>query len=225
MTAIYAYAQDDMALVGGDTSRTYRGGVSLQACKLYHWSDCVLLAQAGESQFLTQLLGTLLPQAGFSGLTDTGFFATFAQLHAKFWNDAENYYLARNLGAVPDGTVLVAAAATSTAPARIHRVDFRTGIPTPCHASPVADGADAIQFTSDAQGHLAALRAASGGAGVPLDTWVALCVTDAANGYPGLVAYPADVLVARPSLVGDRIVVQRRLHSPTPLPIALFEAP
>jgi hypothetical protein len=185
----------------------------------------VLLAQAGESQFLTQLLGKLLPQAGFVGYTDTEFFAAFAQLHAKFWSDAENYYLARNVGAVPEGTVLVAAAATSAEPARIHRVDFRTGVPTPCNASPAADGADAIGFTADAQRHLSALRAASGAAGVPLDIWVARCVTDAANSHPGIVAYPADVLVARPSLVGDRIVVQRRLHSPTPLPIALFDAP
>ena len=225
MTAVYAYAQDNVVFVGGDSCRTDRRGVRVPACKLYHWSDSVLFAQAGEAQFLTQLIGKVLPLMGFYPPTDEGFFDAFAQLNGRFWSEAEQYYTARKAGSVPAGTILAVATATSSTSARIHRVDFRTGLPTLSNQLLEADGAAAAQFTSDAQRHFLALRAASSNNGVPLDKWAALCVSDAATSHPGVVNYPTDALIGRPSTAGDRVLVQRRMHSATAPPIALFELP
>lgn len=38
MTAIYAFARDRIAFVGGDTLRYALGGVIQTVCKLHHWS-------------------------------------------------------------------------------------------------------------------------------------------------------------------------------------------
>jgi hypothetical protein len=127
MTAIYAYACDRIAFVAGDTIRTDRNRVRQSISKVHHWSDSVVLAQAGEAQALSDLLQTVLPFMGWLEPTAEGFIEGFRQCRSGFWDKATELYKQKGGGKVPPGTVLVAAAATDQTPARVFKLDFETG--------------------------------------------------------------------------------------------------
>jgi len=222
MTAIYAYAHEQVAFVAGDTCRVDRNRQGRSVCKVHHWSDAVVLAQAGEAQFLTQLIGVVRPLMGFYPPTDEAFFDAFSELHRKFWSDAEMEYASKGISPVPDGTVLVAAAATPTHPARIHKVDFKTGARVLCVGTVDADGTDEAQFKADALRNFLSLQSTQSDSRVPLDPWACLCASDAVNAHTGVISYPVDALIARPSGVGDRLLVQRRIQSSSSPPVDLF---
>jgi hypothetical protein len=162
---------------------------------------------------------------GFYPPTAEGFIEAFGQLHGHFWCKAEKFYQQKGAGPVPEGTVLLAAAATDTAPACIHKVDFQTGAPTISLNHAEADGTNAQQFQANALHHLASLRLGNGDTGVPLDMWAARCVDDAIKSCPDHISSPVDALIARPSTVGDRILVHRRMTKLPPLPFDLFRVP
>ena len=65
MTAIFAYARDHVSFVAGDTLRVDANLVKRTVCKVHHWSDKVVLAQAGEADQLTELIANLLPLSGW----------------------------------------------------------------------------------------------------------------------------------------------------------------
>ena len=44
-----------------------------------------MLAQAGEAQFLSELLQKILPLMGFFPSTAEGFIAAFREVHSQFW--------------------------------------------------------------------------------------------------------------------------------------------
>jgi hypothetical protein len=222
MTAIYAYAEGEIAFVGADTRRVDPNGLPRQVCKVRHWSDQVVLAQAGEAQFLTQLIEKILPLAGFFPFTDEGFIDAFQNLNHVFWNKAEALYAEKQAGPVPEGIVLVAAAATENIPARIHKVSFQTGEAILNPSRIEADGTDPQQFKSDAEKHFHSLQAGQEAVSVPLDHWAALCVADAARAHPIGISFPTDALIVRSASIGQRIIVQRRLSDASVNPIGLF---
>jgi hypothetical protein len=158
---------------------------------------------------------------GFYPPTAEGLTEAFQQLHQVFWSKAEALYQDRGAGPVPEGTVLVAAAGTDTVPARIFKLDFQTGRLTDSAADVDADGTEAQQFQTNARRHLVSLR--SGHDGVHLDQWAARCVEDAIQQYPNYIGAPIDALIARPSAVGDRILVHRRMAT-MPSALDLFRA-
>jgi hypothetical protein len=225
MTAIYAYAYDDIAFVAGDTRRLDPQGVPRVVSKLHHWSDGVVLAQAGEAQFLSDLLRKILPLAGFFPETAEGFVDAFSQLNARFWSKAEDFYEKKAAGSVPEGTVLVAASATKITPARVFKLDFETGAITNSANREDADGTDIPQFRADASRHLKTLRANEPDAGIPLDIWAVRCVEDASKNYSRYIGPPVDALIARPCAAKDRILVRRRMTKPDQPAIDLFRVP
>jgi hypothetical protein len=162
---------------------------------------------------------------GFCPPSAEGFVEAFCQLHNGFWCKAEKFYEKKSAGPVPEGTVLVAAIATNTGPARIFKIDFQTGASTisPNHVD--ADGINAQQFQADALRHLASLRPGNGDKAVPLDLWVARCIADAVTSYPDVIGTPVDALIARPSTADDRILVHRRMTNLPPPPLDLFRVP
>ena len=121
--------------------------------------------------------------------------------------------------------MLVAAAATDSTPARIFKVDFQTGSPIVSPNPAEADGTNVPQFQADAIRHLALLRSGAGDTTIPLDIWVSRCVGDAVGMYPAYIAPPIDALVARPSIVGERILVHRRMSKLPPPSLDLFRVP
>ncbi len=225
MTAIYAYANEQFAFVAGDTLRVDRNNMHQTVSKVHHWSDSVLIAQAGEAQFLSDLILKLVRLMGFFPPTYEGFIEAFRQVNSATWCAAEESYEKKGAGPVPEGTLLVAAAANGPTPARIHRVDFQTGT-SEISAGPVdADGSNTTLFQADALRHLSSFKAQNENGAVPLDSWAASCVADAVREYRDYIGFPIDVLIARPSAVGDRILVRRRMESELSRPIALFQVP
>lgn len=223
MTAIYAYACDRIAFVAGDTIRTDRNRVRQSISKVHHWSDSVVLVQAGEAQALSDLLQTVLPFMGWLEPTAEGFIEGFRQCRSGFWDKATELYKQKGGGKVPPGTVLVAAAATDQTPARVFKLDFETGGLTTSVDCIDADGTDIPRFRADAQRHLQALRMNDQDRGVPLDIWAVRCIQDAAAAYPECIGLPADVLIARPSLSNDRILVHRRVRNADAPALDLFQ--
>ena len=225
MTAIYAYAHDQIAFVAGDTLRVDRNGVRRTVCKLHHWSDGVVLAQAGEAQFLSDLLQRVLPLMGFYHATAEGFIEAFRELHREFWSKAEASYKQKTAGPVPEGTVLVAAAATDVSSGRVFKLDFQTGELRISSNHEDADGTDVAQFQADAHRHLESLRTNEKEVLLPLDIWAVRCVEDAATRYPRVIGPPVDVLIARPSTAKDRILVHRRIAIKSAPGLDLFQVP
>lgn len=222
MTAIFAYAHEGTAFVAGDTRRVAPSGMATSVCKVHQWSEGVVFAQAGEAQFLTQLIGAFRPQMGFYPPTVEGLFDCFRQLNETFWGRAEVEY-AKKGKSVTEGTILVACVSTTSEPARIFKVDFQTGNAVPCVGPVAADGTDPSTFLAIATQNLSTARGTCG-AGVQLDLWASRCVKEAAETHPKYIGFPVDLLIARQS-EGHRVLVQRRLTNEDATPNQLFHAP
>jgi hypothetical protein len=226
MTAIYAYARNRVAFVAGDTVRYDPIAGRQTVCKLHHWSDSVVLAQAGEARMLSKAIQRAVPLSGFLQLPPTGdgFIQAFERVRPGCWAEAQNAFAARNAGNPPPGTVLIAEAATDHTAARVLKLDFETGALTPSVGFFDADGTDVDQFRTIAQFHLDALQADGHDQGIPLDVWAARCVQNAAEAHPRYIGFPADVLIGRPSAARDRILVYRRVPCADVVALDLFRA-
>jgi len=223
VTAVVAYADAEIAFVAGDTSRTYAGNVSIRACKVHRWSDSVLLAQAGEAEHLTKLIAAVLPLGGFYGGNHHEFLKCFRQLNGTHWNNAVQSYTAKGK-ATPEGTILIACASTPADPAQVYKLDFETARLTAL-GNCGADGTGGAALSEKALAELNNLRGSSNAPGIHLDTWAARCIEGAALTNPGVVDWPADMQIARPSGTSDRVVTYRRIASADAAQLAEFLAP
>lgn len=205
MTAIFAYVEDGIAFVASDTCRMAIG-IPLPATKIHAWSDNVLIAQAGEARFLTKALVELRSHAGALGDSDNHFINNFNAIRERYWLEAVGYYEEKRLPA-PSGTLLVA----SAVPSQITIVDFETGATELASTNIAAAGTDPNGYNVLAQTHMHELRQT--GEPLELDRWAMLCLNDAIQANAHLVNWPGDVLIARPSGVGGRMLIQRRINS------------
>jgi hypothetical protein len=221
MTAVFAYADGDNALVAADTRRTAPGGFPGSARKVHRWSETVVFAQSGEAEFLTQLIGHMLRLGDHMGPTDEKLVETFRALHARYWQLAVDKYAGKSFGAVPAGSLLVASAAAYGLPARITKLDFQSGLSTPSHSITDADGSSASEFQAGAARDLAQVWA--GNSSLALDDWAMRCVSDAVAAVPVVIDWPADILLTR-LVGGHRVVVGRRVQ-PGDSSLPLFAVP
>jgi hypothetical protein len=206
MTAIFAYAAKNIAFVAGDTCRTSKANLQYEACKMYPWSEHVLLAQAGEAEFLTDLICRLIARVSPLASTKFGFITNFQQIHDRFWRRAQKRYG----GNSPAGTVLIASASIGGTPATIDKIDFETGIVTPITALVSAHGSLPAQFQNQAA---ALLSTHTSSAGVQLDNWALDCVDYAIRAHPATINWPADLLITRP-IVNGRLIAKVRIATP-----------
>ena len=220
MTAVFAYADGDNALVAADTRRTARGGFPGSARKIHRWSETVVFAQSGEAEFLTQLIGHMLPLGDHLGPSDEKLVEAFGALHAHYWQLAVAKYAGKSFGPVPAGSLLVASAAAYGLPARITKLDFQSGLATPSHSITDADGSSTSAFQADAARNL--VQVGAGNSSLALDDWAMRCVGDAVATAPVVIDWPADILLTR--LVGGRRVIVGRRVQPGD-PSLLFEVP
>lgn len=218
MTAIFAYADGDVAFVAGDAARTYPVFGRLNAIKVHRWSDTVLLAQAGDGVFLTRLLLRMRERAPAirhhhaSLASDQQFIQAFQSMRPNYVSGSIR------AGGRGGGIVLIAAAADAFGPARINSVDFASGALAPPTAAVVlADGADPVGFTAQAKATLPSNRA-----GWQIDDWAVDCIDFAIRGFPQDVGYPAHMLLSRASTSGSRYTLERSFTPGSPRALAEF---
>lgn len=215
MTAIFAYASGDVAFVAGDSLRVIPMFGVVAAKKVHQWSETVLLAQAGDGKFQSELVESLktarpmlghahptLPEdqrllAGFTGMWPSHHARALASV-AKLKSGAAHI----------SGTILVAAAGDAFGPARIHKLDFATGTHATVATDVIADGTAPGQFTNLARSLIRTMRPSSGP--FPIDEWGVQCVAHCVASHPNQVGWPADVMLTRPAN-GERVVLYRRV--------------
>lgn len=215
MTAIFAYASGDEAFVAGDTLRNIPMFGVVQATKVHQWSDTVLLAQAGDGKFQSELLGALKlarPMLGYEYPTeaeDERFLAGFTRMWPSHHERAlESVANLKSGAAHISGTVLVAAAGDQFGAARIHKLDFATGTHATLATDMIADGTDPDQFTEQGRSLLDTMHSPL--RRFPFDDWGTRCIDLCVKAYPGQVGWPADMILSRPS--GDeRVSIHRRV--------------
>lgn len=197
--------------------RDYEGGVRVFATKVHVWCDGVLIAQAGDGKYLSQLIAKLwmmrpnilaLPDKDENECLIHGF-KTFRQ---EFYEQALKAYTDRfGAGgkAMSDGTILVAVAANGTRSACIRHLDFATGNVTTTSNEVMAGGSDPAAFEANADAQLTAMRI--GGQRFQIDEWAVQCLDAAIAAHPQSVDWPIDLVLTRPDGQGGRLVLSRRV--------------
>ncbi|MFN7107245.1 MAG: hypothetical protein ACK4MY_03400 [Brevundimonas sp.] len=218
MTAVFAYSNGATAFVAADTQRTSWGNVALSAVKVHAWSETVLFAQIGEAQFLTELVGRLLPQRGFLVEGPEGLIEGFRMYAPLLWPKVESSYKAKKLPP-PAGTLLVAVADTAWGGPSLFRLDFETGAMTPVLGDTAGDGTTGFDYDKEGADQLVLHTSAGASGGLPLDLWGSACIANAIAASPTTINWPSDQLISR-EWPRDRILCRRRVGSlirPNPL--------
>ena len=227
MTAIFAYAKGDVAFVIGDTKRGIALGDPVCAKKVHYWSDTVVIAQAGDGKFQSELLADLIvKQPNIEGAligqpSDEQFLEGFRRRRPTHYQDAAKFYSNLASGTkLITGTLLVASAADAAGPARIYILDFQTGQISRSANAMEASGDDAVAFAAIASTELAKLAKESPFA---IDQWGLRCIDQAVQKKPKTVGWPADMMLSRQSSSKtSRIVLARRAQSADEAPLAEF---
>ena len=188
MTAIFGYAEGDIAFVAGDTLRADPLHVFPPACvvKVHDWSDTVVFGQAGNAHHQSALIAEIRRDKNYRPDDDTGLANAHQNLRASHHQAA----VAKNGPNLSSGTLLVAAAQTATFPARLSTLEFSTGHHQPLTGAIAADGTRPADFLAIAQTHMRALSAAGAG-GIALDRWAMMCISDAVAMCSNDVGFPA----------------------------------
>ena len=218
MTAIFAYAQNDIAFVAGDSLRniTLLGPTTVQ--KVHQWSPTVVFAQAGDGTFQSRLIAnvlTLQPNLVASHPNDPDdvrLIHSYTQLWPTYWAQASAYFSKLASGnAHIRGTILVAAAADNHGPARIHAIDFATGQVKLCAGSIEAEGTDPPAFSALAQTLYNDLYVPN--TAFAIDDWALRCIDTCVASHPNDVGWPADLAIARSSNPGAATLQRFGSHS------------
>lgn len=197
MTAIFVYADSDVAFVASDTKREVCGYPTV-ACKTTRWSENILISQTGFGEGLQRLVGEMLSWQHRAPvmLTGEGVTRAFKQLAAKRLA-AEGALMKHPSNASKiDGTLIVVEAPRGGGPGAILTLEWRSEAVTPQPGPVYADGTDQPAFLAIAQKRYAAMRPAGGT--LDLAKWGLLCIDDAIAHMKGVaVDWPADLAICR----------------------------
>lgn len=197
MTAIFVYAQDDVAFVASDTKRQIHGYATV-APKTQRWSENIIISQAGFGEGLQRLVGELMSWQHRSAtmLTGAGIVHAFNQVAAERLQ-AEIARLHRPQGQhLIGGTLIVAEAAKNGSAAQILTLDWRPGTSTPQLGPVYADGSDQHAFMGIAQAEFSAMG--SGTRPFDLAAWGMACIAKAQASASGVaVDWPVDLTICR----------------------------
>jgi hypothetical protein len=197
MTAIFVYADSDIAFVASDTKREVCGFTTV-ACKTMRWSENILISQTGFGEGLQRLVGEMLAWQHRHPmmLTGAGVEHAFKQLAAGRLKAEvamlKHSYNAKNIG----GSLVVAEAPRGGSPGAILTLDWASeGVET--QPGPVyADGTDQPAFLRIATTRFASMRRAAGT--FDLAAWGLTCISDAIAHLGGAsVDWPADLAICR----------------------------
>ena len=227
MTAIFVYADNTIAFAAADTMRVIPGFAAVSAEKIHRWGDHVVLAQAGDGNFLSKLVFELqlkkpMIDAAYPALPDDQrLIQAFRNMQPSYYSNACQAVSKLASGSAHiSGTLLVGSSADAHGPARIHSLDFTSGIAAPVAGLIASDGTNPQAFTKQAGLLLASLKQSP--CLWQIDQWGVDCVSWAISQYPKNVGWPIDVMISRQSSVGERIIVTRRIVQGSPVPLAEF---
>lgn len=197
--------------------RDYEGNLQVVATKVHVWSDGVVIAQAGDGKFLSQLIAKLwMKRPNILALPGKDevecLIHGFQTLRQEFYDQALKTYTGRfGAGgkAISDGTILVAVAAHGTKSACIHHLDFATGNVTTTSDEVMAGGSDPAAFKANADAQLTNMRIA--GQPFRVDEWAVQCLDAAIVAHPQSVGWPVDLVLTLPDGQGGRLVLSRRV--------------
>jgi len=209
MTAIFAYANSEVAFVASDTKRE-TSGYQTVACKTTRWSENIIISQTGYGEGLQRLVGEMLAwqHRNPKMLTGAGVMHVFKQLAANRLT-AEIDMLKHPANApTVSGTLVVVEAQRGGLPGTIFTLDWgkqtRVAQPGPVYA----DGTDQQAFFAIAQAKFSSMG--SGGSGFDLAAWGLSCIDQAkAHKNGAAVDWPADLTICRPDNGVLVSVVQR----------------
>jgi len=204
MTVIIAHAAAGRAFIAGDTKRS---GMPLPVRKVHVWSDQVLFGQAGNGTYMSKAIAAAFACQGLHGDDLAGLIASFDAARKAVYPQSVAANANSSLAA---GTLLIACSDPASGGPSIWTIELDPTVAPTLQAGPVF-GIGTVGIAASA----AALWAGGVVAANTLPTWATACIS--AHRGP-TVAWPIDMVVAQPSLPGERAVLHQRLASPTSTP-------
>lgn len=195
MTAIFAYADSDVAFVASDTKRQVLGYPTV-ACKTIRWSENIIISQTGFGEGLQRLVGEMMAWQHRNPvmLTGKGVVHAFNQLAAgRLATEIGMLKYAANTKNV-SGTLVVAEAPRGGAPGTIFTLDWVTQAHVPQPGPVYADGTDQPAFLTIAQTTFQSMGSAGGA--FDLAAWGLSCIRSAIA-HSTAVGWPADLTICR----------------------------
>lgn len=194
MTALFAYADNEVAFIASDTCRA-QGIMQFVAAKTSQWSDVVLIAQTGFGEGLQRLSGEMKARQhlrpewrGLQGVEDL-----FTK-HRAYRLEFERHH--NKTPNTINGTLLAVQAGTFRGPPRIATYDWVSGSICPQALPVYADGTNAPLFNQIAQGEFAKMSSSSN---LDLGDWAVRCmkVVKTDPGMVNIVEWPVDLSIIR----------------------------
>lgn len=193
MTALFAYAADEVAFIASDTCRAL-GGLRSLAAKTFQWSDTLLVAQTGFGEGLQRLTGEMKSRQHYdpSFRGQKGVYSLFDR-HRAYRLELERFN--SKVPSVVGGTLLSVQLGSVRGPASIVTLDWVSGAVSSQTLPVYADGSDPTLFNQIAQSQLAALPANN----LDLGQWATRCMQDvmACTTMVGVVDWPLDLAIIR----------------------------
>jgi hypothetical protein len=214
MTAIFAYADSEVAFVASDTKRETLGYPTV-ACKTTRWSENIIISQTGFGEGLQRLVGEMLAwqHRHPTMLTGAGVVHAFNQLAAN--RLAAEIGMLKHPANAPtvSGTLVVIEAPRGGLPGTIFTLDWVTQTQVPQPGPVYADGTNQPAFLAIAQAKFKSMG--SGGSGFDLAAWGLSCIDEAKTHMNGAaVDWPADLTICR-SDKGMLVSLVQRVAGPS----------
>lgn len=201
MTAVFALVRDDILFLASDTRRGSR--FPLTVTKVHSWSDQVIFGQAGNGVHQSSLIAELRSERKSPAQSTE--LALYAMYQARRTRHLSNVAPP----AATNGTILVAETNAGSG-GSLWAYDLPTGSRSQVAGPIAAIGTNPGVLTGIARSHASRLR---GQGGFAADEWARMCIEDAIRQFPNDVGWPCDLLIARPSSRGGRILVERRIDA------------
>lgn len=204
MTVVVAHVAAGRAFIAGDTKRSM---MPLPVRKVHVWSDQVLFGQAGNGTYMSKAIAGAFACQGLHGNDLAGLIASFDAARKTVYPQS----LAANANpSLADGTLLIACSDPASGGPSIWTIELDPAVAPVLQAGPVF-GIGTVGIAATA----AALWPAGAVAASTLPTWATACIS-AHRG--AAVEWPIDMMVAQPSVAGERTVLHQRLASSTSTP-------
>ncbi|MGC1457657.1 MAG: hypothetical protein WA825_05220 [Steroidobacteraceae bacterium] len=222
MTAIFVYADSDIAFVASDTKREQLGYQTV-ANKTVRWSENIVISQTGFGEGLQRLTGEMMSWQHRDPrmLTGAGIAHAFRQVAATRRTD-EIGRLQHGIAGAVAGTLVVVEAPRDGTPGVIFTLDWVTEAQTMQPGPVYADGTDQPAFLAIAQTQFKSLG--SGGTGFDLANWGLSCIAESKKHPKSGVAvdWPADLTICRLDQ-GVPVTLVQRVAAPPAMTHPLFK--